>query len=217
MKIAIIVPALAKNNYHEKGDLAPFGDVSILEWKLSQLRNIKTEHVIYVSSPDAQIGELAKREQAHFIQRSEHSSLTKMIHESLIAVNEETILWANVTSPFLSAKNYQKMMDKFIEIRHENDSLIAVNTLHEYFYYQTKPLNFDPHRHASRKNIEGLTLITNGCFIISRRKALEYDSFFGDKPYFYETNHLAAMEIKDIANYSMSLNMLTFYFRNEEL
>jgi CMP-N-acetylneuraminic acid synthetase len=217
MKIAIIVPALQNNKYHEKGDLAPFGDVSILEWKLSQLRNIKTEHTIYVSSPDVQIGELAKREQAHFTLRSDHSSLTKMIHESIVAVSEETILWANVTSPFLSAKSYQKMIDKFIEVRQEKDSLIAANTLQEYCYFHNKPLNFNPEKHASRKTIEGLTIITNGCFIISRKKALERDSFFGDNPFFYEVGHLAAMEIKDIVNYSLSLNMLAFYFKNEEL
>ena len=36
MNFAVIIPAQETNKYHKLGDLAPFGDTTLLEWKISQ-------------------------------------------------------------------------------------------------------------------------------------------------------------------------------------
>ena len=40
MKLNIIIPALEKNKYSTSGDLAPWGDTTLLEWKIYQAKNI---------------------------------------------------------------------------------------------------------------------------------------------------------------------------------
>ena len=38
MSFAIIIPAQEKNRYHDQGDLAPFGQTTLLEWKIAQCK-----------------------------------------------------------------------------------------------------------------------------------------------------------------------------------
>ena len=40
MKLNIIIPALEKNKYSTSGDLAPWGDTTLLEWKIYQAKKI---------------------------------------------------------------------------------------------------------------------------------------------------------------------------------
>ena len=39
--INIIIPALEKNKYSEYGDLVSFGETTLLEWKISQVKKVK--------------------------------------------------------------------------------------------------------------------------------------------------------------------------------
>ncbi|EKO5126655.1 hypothetical protein P0K00_001322, partial [Campylobacter coli] len=40
---AVIIPAQESNQYHEKGDLAPFGSTTLLEWKIAQCKEFVKE------------------------------------------------------------------------------------------------------------------------------------------------------------------------------
>ena len=53
--IIVIIPALEKNKYSLKGDLCPWGETTLLEWKVSQARKIKFIKDIIVSSPSLKI------------------------------------------------------------------------------------------------------------------------------------------------------------------
>ena len=41
MNFSIVIPASEKNKYSKKGDLSNWGDTSLLEWKISQLKRLK--------------------------------------------------------------------------------------------------------------------------------------------------------------------------------
>ena len=55
MKIDIVIPALKKNRYSPKGDLASWGNTTLLEWKISQAKKINDIQNIYVATPDNEI------------------------------------------------------------------------------------------------------------------------------------------------------------------
>jgi hypothetical protein len=48
--INIIIPALEKNRYSEHGDLVPFGETTLFEWKIPQVKKVKDIQSIYITS-----------------------------------------------------------------------------------------------------------------------------------------------------------------------
>ena len=66
---AVIIPAQEKNRYHELGDIAPFGDTTLLEWKIAQCKEFIRSSQIYINSESKNIEEIAIRSNVNFIER----------------------------------------------------------------------------------------------------------------------------------------------------
>ncbi len=216
-KTAIIIPALEKNRYHDRGDLAPFGDTSLLEWKLSQVKRAFDPGSIYVSSPSEEILAIARSQGVKTIRREADLSLTDMIAFSIERVDAEIALWTNVTSPFMNGRDYAACLRAYEEARGERDSLLTVHPLREYVFYRTQPLNFGLHQHISRTVIEPVHIVTNGCFIIARDLALRMKSYIGEKPLLFEVDQLTSLEIKDFSDLTIANDLLTLYMRTKEI
>jgi len=215
--IAVIIPALERNAYHDQGDLAPFGDVSLLEWKLSQVRKVVPERQVYISSPSAAIWDFGEERGVNIIRRDIALDLSDMICQSIAGVSEEVVLWANVTSPFVSSKDYLSFIDAFKKMGSSHDSLLTAWPLKEYVFFGGKPLNFELHRHISRRTIEPAYVFTNGCFVIRKELAVSLRSYIGTRPLLYEVDKLTALEIKDLADLNVANDLLTLYMKAKEL
>lgn len=215
--IAIIIPAQGKNEYHEKGDLAPFGDVSLLQWKLTQVEKIDFPKTIYIATSSKEITDFSRRANVQVINREPDLTLKEMISHSLNGVKEDIILWTHATSPFIGSNIYLECLSNFMNMPATNDSLLTVLPIREYVFYKEKPINFIPQEHLSRRNITPVYSTTNGCFIISKEKASSFQSFIGNNPLFHELDRLSAMEIKDVQDMSIANDLLALYFKNDIL
>ena len=69
MKLNIIIPALEKNKYSTSGDLAPWGDTTLLEWKIYQAKKINNVNNIFVATPSKKIKALCKNLKINVISR----------------------------------------------------------------------------------------------------------------------------------------------------
>jgi len=99
-----------------------------------------------------------------------HDDVQKVIGQCVESIQEAVLLYTNVTSPFISENEYRKMIKRFFEVEKSHDSLISVFEMRDFFIYEEKGVNFDVSSlPISRKEIEPLLKITNGCYI-SRRE-----------------------------------------------
>ena len=62
MSFAIIIPAQEKNRYHDQGDLAPFGQTTLLEWKIAQCKEFVELSQINICSDSEVIKEIAGKD-----------------------------------------------------------------------------------------------------------------------------------------------------------
>lgn len=213
MSFAVIIPALETNKYHKLGDLAPFGDTTLLEWKISQCKEFVKSSQIYISSDSETIEEIAQKEEVNFIKRKKQISYSQIIKDTLLEVKENTILWANPTSPFLSSKDYQSMINKFIS--YENiSSIVSVYSKYDYAYYDNKRLNFDK-TFTPRIELIPIQIVTNGCYVIKKDIAIQNESLYIDNSFLYELDYLSAIEIKDIDIYNISQELISNYFKKD--
>ena len=215
--IAVVIPALDRNRYYHEGDLVRFGDTTLLEWKISQVLGFADKENIYISTPSDQIMELAQSCGVNFVKRSQSTEPSQWIPESVEPIEKEVILWTHVTSPFISAGDYRRMLDSFAGLPKGHDSLITVYKEAEYIFFQNAPLNFDIDKYKGRKEIEPVYRNTNGCYITPKESYRQNRKYFGRAPYYYEVDKLTSLEIKDIDHYEMALNLLSLYFKTKEI
>lgn len=210
--LAIIIPAQEHNRYHEKGDLAPFGDTTLLEWKIAQCKSIVPAELIYISSLSQEIQQIARNEKVKFIQRIAHYDYLDIMMHNLEQIECDNVLYAHCTSPFMSALNYKKMYHFFKET--QLDSLYSARKIQEFVIFKDQALNFK-NISSSRLNLEPIYIITNGCFIFKRKEALEKRSFLPSKSKSFEVDYLSSIEIKDVSDYVIAKELITMYFRKE--
>jgi CMP-N-acetylneuraminic acid synthetase len=215
--VAIVIPALESNQYYPDGDLISFGDNTLLEWKLSQVMEIAENKNIFISTPSDKIIALSQEYGIQSVKRSDSNGSTQWILESVEPIEKDVILWTHVTSPFISAGDYQAMLEKFFNLPDGYDSLMTVYKEDEYIFFKDKPLNFDINIYESRKMLEPIYRVTNGCYITPKESYLKNRKYFGVSPYYYTVDKLTSLEIKDIGHYEMATSLLSMYFKGKEI
>jgi CMP-N-acetylneuraminic acid synthetase len=216
-KLAAVITAQESNRYSEEGDLAQFGNVSLLEWKIAQLKDVFDSQSIYVATSSGKIRNIALQQNVNVVQRSLNNSFSEMISETLSQVDTEDILWANVTSPYFGATLFKVMIERYESRANNYDSVVASKKLSEYVFYQGKSLNFDINQHTSREDNEPVFVITNGCSIASKTQCLEHQKQFGLNPELVEIDRLASYEIKDVDSLAIASELLSQYFKENEV
>jgi CMP-N-acetylneuraminic acid synthetase len=215
--VAVVIPALDENQYYPEGDLVKFGDTTLLEWKISQVLGVAERENIFISTPSEQIIDLAQEYGVQSIKRRDPDGSTRWILESVEPIERKIILWTHVTSPFISAGDYGEMMETFFGLPAEYDSLITIYKESEYIYFQKEPLNFDVNDYKSRKLLEPVYRVTNGCYITPKESYLLNRKYFGKSPYYYEVDRLTSLEIKDVDHYEIATSLLSMYFKVKEI
>jgi CMP-N-acetylneuraminic acid synthetase len=212
MNYAIIIPAQESNKYHKLGDLAPFGDTTLLEWKISQCKEFTKNSQIYISSNSEIIKNIALKEEVSFIQRDEKFDYKDMVNNTIEQIDAEIIIWINTTSPFMSSIIYKNMYEK---LKNSNSlSIVSVEKKKEYLFYKNKKLNFSKD-FISREAIEPIYIMTNGCYITYKDEVLKNSHLVGADPLLYEVDSFVSTEIKDINDYSIAKDLIFIYFKKE--
>jgi len=95
------------------------------------------------------------------------------------------------------------------------DSIVTVLKMQEYIMYKDKPLNFNLKLYKERKILKPVYKITNGCSIVKRERTLKYKKDLGTRPFLYEVDKFAAMEISEIDDDVILNDLVAHYFRRD--
>lgn len=212
--VVVVIPALEKNRYSENGDLVRFGDLTLLEWKIAQVKNLIKGENIFISTPSPKIAKIAKAYGINIIKRHK-IDMSRAIVECVKEIDKEIIIWTHVTSPFVSAIDFDNMLKKFLKLGSGYDSLISVSRLQEYIIFKNQALNFEMTKVVNRDSLKPVYKITNGCFIARKDIYIKYKNYFGIRPYLYEIDMLASMEIKDITDLTIASDLISLFFKKE--
>jgi CMP-N-acetylneuraminic acid synthetase len=212
VSLSIVIPAQEINRYHKLGDLAPFGDTTLLEWKISQCKEFVGASQIFINSDSEAIQAISQKEGVHFIKRPKNIEYQEMIYSTFSSIRSSDIMWVNVTSPFMGFNIYSKMYQKFQ--KEGLSSLIPVERKEEYVFYKNQKLNFHDD-FVSRKDVEPIYIMTNSCGILKKDIAIKNKNTFLSNPNFFEVDSFSATEIKDMKDYLIAIDMISIYFRNE--
>lgn len=214
-KITAIVPARKESSRLKNKNILPFGERTLLEYKLRQLKKVGEIDSIIISSDDDDILRIGEENGVRVLKRpgeySERDCPFGLFVEYICSqVDGDDILWACCTSPFVDEKLYSYAIGLYREKLYEDyDSLISVQKLNRFVMDKNGPVNYQKGlKHKNSEQLDDLLLFTNGVVIAPREKMIEWKYTWGNVPFMLEIDKKTGIDISDQYDYEVAKFLL---------
>ena len=199
-EIVAVIPVKGQSERVLAKNIRPFGDTTLYELKLKQLRDIDGFADKIVSSENDEILEIADRygfSTHHRDPKYSTSDVPMSDVYSYIAgeVHGEYIAWVSVTNPLAQPSVYERALKEFNQLTDEYDCLLSVYELKEYILYDGKPLNFPPAPWPKSQDLRGTLAMSFIINILKRNDMIEWGSTVGSSPYFFVCDHVESSDV----------------------
>lgn len=217
MSLVSIIPALEKNRYSKDGDLSSWGETTLLEWKISQLKLVNKIDRIIISTDSDKVSKVADEAGVEVFKRDMAMSISDaLLHTCHKLDSKDDILWANTTFPFLNHKTLSLLIDEYYLHDKPCDGVVTTKKMHEYFFDDKGPVNFKNNTPIiSREKISAMHILTNAACISNCKYIKKRGTMFGQMPIFFETSWLNSLEVKEFQDIDMFSNLISKYFQDE--
>lgn len=204
MKIAAVIVSRKGSKRILHKSKKKINKISIIERKIAQLKKTKLVDEIYLGTNDLSLKRLASKYKIKFVKREEKycdetkTNATEMVKNMLQFVNEDIILWAHVTSPFVDQKIYYDAIKKFKKSTKKFDSLFSATAIKGHYWdYKTKPINHNPFekKHIVKSKLKPLFSQNGGIFIRYKKDMIKDGRFIGNKPMIFSTNEIDGWDL----------------------
>ena len=196
--------------------MLPFGpgQVTLLEWKISQVRDVLPPERIYVSTDSGRLKDIANscgvsiHHRDPYLADGHRATFAEVITGIVKDIPYSQIAWITVTSPLHTADIYRAAFGAYQNevLDHKRyDSLITVNLLKEYFWNQNGPLNYtaDAH-HPPSQLLPAVYRVTNGLYMRDRDSILKSGYFIGTNPLKFEVDKIGGVDIDTEEDYRIA-------------
>lgn len=208
MNIKVFLPCRKGSERVPKKNVRPFSGYKngLIELKLRQLIETKSISEIYLSTNDPEILDYAAsldvrklilHHRADNIATSD-TSTDELVEHALNLVGDGDILWTHVTSPFVTAKEYEKIIKKYYEkLSQGYDSLMTTNLLHSFIWNDDGPLNYDRKKEKwpRTQTLKPMYEINSAVFMASSKVYKDLDDRIGNNPYLYPLDKIQGFDI----------------------
>ena len=208
MKINVFLPCRKGSQRVPKKNIKPFDKYKygLIEIKLNQLLQCNSIDNIYLSTNDEEIIDFAKSLNNNKIiihhrideLSSSETSTDELISHALDLIKDGEILWTHVTSPFLNANEYEKIILKYKEMKNkEYDSLMSTTLIHGFLWDDHKPINYDRKREKwpRTQTIRPVHEVNSGVFLAHSDIYRNLNDRIGNKPYLYVLDKIIGFDI----------------------
>lgn len=203
MKIAAIVVSRKGSKRIFNKSKQKINNENLIERKLKQLSKVKLINKIYLGTNDVSLEKFTKKK-IKFIKREDKfcdenkTNAIEMVKNMLSFVEEEIILWAHATNPFIDHNLYKKAINIFLKSKKKNDSLFSTSILKNHFWDQhKKPLNHNPKakKHVVAKKLKAIYSQNGGILIRLKKDMIKDGKFVGKKPIMFTMNEIQGWDL----------------------
>lgn len=190
-EITALIAVKGNSERVPKKNVRPFAGSSLLEVKLKQVIESEAFGRILVSSEDDEILAVCERAGVSTHKRDAYYSTSEVpmseVYQYLAReVQTEHIAWIPVTNPLVHAGIYRDAVSKYFSMDHtRHDSLVSVTELHEYIFFENKPLNFTRDPWMRSQDLKGTYAINFAINILKKENMISFRATFGEKPEFF--------------------------------
>jgi CMP-N-acetylneuraminic acid synthetase len=208
MKVSCFLPCRRGSERVLNKNIGPFAGFQhgLIEIKLRQLCRAELIDEIVLSTNDDEIIRYAtslghpkirlhKREES--LSSSETSTDSLAAH-ALFLIPTGHILWTHVTSPFVKAKEYDLIIQSYVNALADGyDSLMTTTEIHGFLWDKKGPVNYDRNfeKWPRTQTLASLHEVNSAAFLSSADNYEKLDDRIGEKPFLYTLDKIKSFDI----------------------
>ncbi|MDV2857235.1 acylneuraminate cytidylyltransferase family protein [Oceanimonas sp. CAM02] len=207
-KVTCFLPCRAGSQRVVKKNIKPFAgyEYGLIQVKLHQLLAAETIDEVVLTTNDDDILAYAEslgdpRLRLH--RRVEELSSSETSTDQLVAhalelIPEGHILWTHVTSPFITAKHYNDVIQSYFKQREQGyDSLMTTTAIHGFLWQDEQPMNYDRaiEKWPRTQTLAPVHEVNSGAFLAPADLYRELDDRIGRRPYLYAMDKFTSFDI----------------------
>lgn len=224
--ISVIIPVREGSSRVREKIFLPFHDgMSLLDWKIAQMKQVQDPALIFLSSNSDRVRQVAERSGVNFLPRSDYlytahdASFSEVIAGVVAAIATPHFAWVTVVVPLMRPDEYREGFDLYLRNvvgTRTHDSLVSVNRVKEYFWDADAALNYRATReHTSSQDLPDWFRVTNGLYMRSRADTLRDEYFLGPRPCMHRVGRASGIDIDEYEDYEVAMAMKAQYLRSE--
>lgn len=207
-KVTCFLPCRAGSERVVRKNIKPFAGVEhgLIQVKLRQLLAAERVDEVVLSTNDPDIlkfAELLNEPRLRLHQRvevlaSSNASTDQLVAHALELIPKGHILWTHVTSPFITEKHYDQVVQCYFEqLKNGYDSLMTTTAIHGFLWQAEQPLNYNRHieKWPRTQTLRAVHEVNSGAFLASTEIYRELDDRIGARPYLHELDKLIGYDI----------------------
>ena len=207
-KVICFLPCRAGSQRVVRKNIKPFAgyEYGLIQIKLHQLLASKLIDEVVLTTNDSDILNYAEsihnpRLRLHRRVEELSSSATstdQLVAHALDLIPESHILWTHVTSPFITAKHYDEVIQSYFSQRGKGyDSLMTTTAIHGFLWRDDKPMNYDRaiEKWPRTQTLKPVHEVNSGVFLAPADLYRALDDRIGRRPYLYELDKFASFDI----------------------
>ena len=207
-----VIPVKKNSSRLPGKNILPFGNSTLLEHKISQLKKVIGIDEIIVSSDSDIMLEKAKNMSVRAIKRpiefaNESRPLSEFFEYIYNTINDKNgiLIWSCCTSPLFDETLMQNALNIYLNdiyTSDEFDSLITVYKFKHYLMDKNGPLNYQlGENHSNSQDLSELSLFTNGILISKLSDVKKWKYNYGPNSYKFAVNQTQSIDIDTEEDY----------------
>lgn len=188
--ITAIVPVRKGSQRVKNKNFKPFGDITLLDFKLQTLLKVKTLDKIVVSTDSEQAIQIANSYGIQVHEREDYYASSECTNSEFFknlgqCIPGDYLMYTPVTSPFIKTETYYDFINRFTNLDDNHDSMVTTSYIKHHMWLDNKPLNYNPQESPNTQDLPDIMRLTYGINIISRENLIKYKNVVGKNPSFY--------------------------------
>jgi len=215
-EINIFLPMRAGSQRVMRKNTRQFSDIKggLCQIKLEQLLSCPSIGKIFVSTDDATVIEIARNFNSQRIKvlnrpaslATSEASTDDLIRHASEVMPDGHILWTHVTSPFVNANIYEKIVKTYRENLSQFDSLMTVTRIQKFIWNEQEPINYDQRleKWPRTQTLKPIWEVNSACFLTSKEIYKRKFNRIGEHPFLFELNQEIAFDIDWPADFKIA-------------
>ena len=207
MKVIAIVPIKKKSVREKNKNFRLINKKPLYYYTLKKLKYCNFDEV-YVDSDSGKVRNFCKKNKIKFIERlpklaSKNANGNDLLLYHSKIIKADIYFQIFVTSPLLSIKSINKCIDIIKRSKNKNDSILTVTKIYSWFWFNNKPVNYDPKILPRSQDAKPIVLETTGLYGIKKKALKACQSRVGKKPFFYEVNQDETIDLDNERDFDL--------------
>lgn len=209
MKVTALVAARGGSERVLGKNTRAFAGSTLLNIKLAQLVRLSGIDQIVVSSDDDKILEIATSYNCLGLRRPAHlassvAPMSDVFKYMAEVIDTDVVVYANCTSPLVRDSTVESLIEAFLGLSPDHDSINTASPVREFLLLEGKPLNYDAAVQPRSQELPPIVSLNFAINILKRETMINRRNVLGRAPSIHLLNEVEGVDIDTPVDFAIA-------------